>query len=45
MKEITGCLGLGLGVDMVEWHLEILKDDGYIHYLDCSDGFMGIFIY
>lgn len=24
---------------------ETFGDDGYIHYLDCSDGFMGVFMY
>ena len=23
-------------------HEEILKGDGYFHYLDCGDGFMGV---
>lgn len=35
----------GTWVDMVDWNLETLRDDGYTHYLDYSDGFMGIFIY
>lgn len=39
---VWGCFG---GVEGKQGHKEILGVDGYIHCLDCGDGFMGIYTY
>lgn len=51
MKQSSSCLVMGMGVKVskAQWvgtekqHKETFGDDGYLHYLDCCDGFTGIF--
>lgn len=47
-KQITGCLGIGVGSFLegckggsTKGHKEILRGDEYVHYLDSGDVFMG----
>lgn len=31
--------------DITKGHMEISDSDGYVHYFDFCDGFMGVLIY
>ena len=44
-KQIRGCLGRGkrLSRDMTKKQEGNLGDDGYLHYLDCSDAFLNVY--
>lgn len=47
--QISGCLGVGRHRERWEGgftkgHEKTFEDDGYVHYLDCGDGFMYVYI-
>lgn len=43
-KQISTCLGIGKWQGILKGHEKTFEGDGCVHYLECTDSFMGVYI-